>query len=491
VIDEERFCTRLARSLGSTGELDASAMDQTVQALRHFRQMTEGLQVQRLETIATCAVREASNAGQFLRRIEKEVGLKVRVISATKEGLLAFRSVQAAFDLADQNVAVVDIGGGSTEIIMASRGHVEKTYSTTLGAVRMTELFGGSRELFDSEHERLLDSIDREVKHQIRKQPFVPQIVYGTGGTFTTIASILLAKGKEDLSSIWGYRLNSAEVRHLLERIRRMSPKERRNVTGLGADRADIIVAGLAIVDRVMARLKANNLRVHTGGVRDGLLLSMLDDMDCHPNQKRHEQSAVEHFAVSCGADLTHSRHIALLATQIFDGLAETFPFDPADRRLVEVAAILQDVGYLINYRAHHKHSYQLILNSRLPGFRKQDLSLIASIARYHRGARPKKKHPNFRHLPPCDQKRVLRLSAILRLAGGLDRGYSQKIKKVRVEQRHGQIHLICESSADAELELWAARERANLFERAFQSKLVVAHHDSTTANVEPLPVRV
>ena len=233
VIDEERQCTRLARSLSSTGELDSEAMEATLQTLRNFKQVAAGLQVGRLETIATCAVREASNAEFFLQRIEKEVGLHVQVISAFQEGLFALRSVRAAFDTAEQNLAVVDIGGGSTEIILVSSGHIEQVYSTNLGAVRMTELYGGNRVLFDHESEQLLESIDREVKQQIGNPPFAPQVIYGTGGTFTTLASMLIARRREDLHAVWGYRVTRADVRHLLERVRRLSPKERRNIPGL------------------------------------------------------------------------------------------------------------------------------------------------------------------------------------------------------------------------------------------------------------------
>jgi len=489
VIDEERHCTRLARSLGSTGRLDPVAVEETLEVLGHFKQLAEGLQVTRLETIATCAVREAANGKEFLRRVESQVGLKARVISAKREGLLAFRSVQAAFDLSDQNVAVVDLGGGSTEIVLASAGHVEATYSTNLGAIRMTELYGGDRELFDSDHERLLVSVEREARRQIRKCPFIPQSIYGTGGTFTALASILIARRKEDPNAVWGYRVTHADVCHLLERVRRMSPKERRNLPGLGADRSDIMVAGLAIISRVMARLQTNVLRVHTGGVRDGLLLSMLDRAEPQPAGKRTVRTTLENFAASCGVDLGHARHTARLAGQIFDGLCSRYPLERGDRRLLETAALLQDVGYLINYRSHHKHSYQLILNSRVPGFRKQELALVANIARYHRGAKPKKRHANLRSLPESDRRRVKRLAAILRLAGGLDRGYSQRVTAIRVVYSAGQITLRLRAAEDPELELWAARGRRDLFEKAFGTRLaVVVEGPKTTPVQTPSP---
>lgn len=485
IIDEERRSTRLARTLGSSGRLDDAAMEETLEVLRHFKQLAEGLQVARLETIATCAVREATNADEFLRRVVDEVGLQVRVISAAREGLYALRSVQTAFDISDQNVAIVDLGGGSTEIVLVSSGFVEKTYSTNLGAVRMTELYGGHRQLFDAEHEQLLISIGREARRQIRRLPFQPQVIYGTGGTFTAIASILMARRKEDPNAMWGYRLTRADIRHLLERIRRMPSKERRNMPGLAADRADIIVAGLAIVDRVMARLKTNLLRVHTGGVRDGLLLSMLDREISSADETDRHIAAAEQFAAHCGADLGHARHVAYLAGRLFDELSPYMNLSAQDRHLLTTAALLQDVGYLINYKSHHKHSYQLILNSRLPGFRKQDLSLIATIARYHRGSNPKKKHAHFRHLVRTDQQRVQQLAAILRIAGSLDRGYLQRVENVRITHIPGRYTLHADATSNPELEIWSARNRSALFEKVFRAQLVVAADGNWTSNMD------
>jgi exopolyphosphatase/guanosine-5'-triphosphate,3'-diphosphate pyrophosphatase len=232
----------------------------------------------------------------------------------------------------------------------------------------------------------------------------------------------------------------------------------------------------LAIVDCVMARLKTNILRVHTGGVRDGLLLSLLDRGEEFSDDAERQESAVEQFALRCGVDVVHSQHVAWLAGRLFDQLTDVVCLQPADRRLLTTAANLRDSGYLISYKSHHKHSYQLILNSRLPGFRKHELALVAAIARYHRGANPKKKHSHFRHLSRSDQQRVLQLAAILRIAGGLDRGYLQRVHEVRVVHAPGRVNLLVEASSNPELEIWSARGHSQLFEK------VVGTHLSVTA---------
>jgi exopolyphosphatase / guanosine-5'-triphosphate,3'-diphosphate pyrophosphatase len=191
-------------------------------------------------------------------------------------------------------------------------------------------------------------------------------------------------------------------------------------------------------------------------------------------------EAAINRFASACTGEyeLAHGRQVARLAGRIFEQIAEQFHLNSDDRPLLEAAARLQDVGYLINYDQHHKHSYHLILNSRLAGFRPRELELIANIARYHRGARPKQKHANFRQLPPDDQKRVEQLAAILRLAGGLDRSHSQQISDVTLSPRDQHdakgIDLLVHAEFNPEVDLWGARRRTKLFKRVFGTKLNV-----------------
>jgi exopolyphosphatase/guanosine-5'-triphosphate,3'-diphosphate pyrophosphatase len=185
-------------------------------------------------------------------------------------------------------------------------------------------------------------------------------------------------------------------------------------------------------------------------------------------------EAAIDEFALKCGSDLKHERQVARLAGQIYAQLAAANGMDPADQPLLEAAARLQDVGYLINYDQHHKHSFHLIVNSRLPGFQPRDLLLVANVARYHRGAEPKRKHDNFKQLAPDDQRRVRQMASVLRIAGGLDRSHTQAVRSVQVEQRGGETVLHVEADDLPEVDLWGARRRAEFFENAFKTKLVV-----------------
>lgn len=474
ILDEEKESTRLGKGLSKTGRLDPQAIEKSLGALRRMKQIAEGFQIAELKTIATCAVREATNGEEFCRRALDELGLEIEVIGAEQEALLAFASVQRAFDLTNQHVAVVDIGGGSTEVVLAFGNLVEAVYTTQLGAVRLSEVYAetGSTEGFDA----LLSGIDRHLRKHTKNPVFVPHMLFGSGGTFTSLAAMVMASKGQNAMPIRGYHVTRAEVRHLLDRLRKMPVKDRSSVPGLSPERADIIVAGLAIVDRVMDRFEVNTVQIHNRGVRDGLLLTMIDRSLGTSSDKPYDRdAALERLAASCGCEMAHSRHVARLAGSIFAQLAESHQLTAQDRSLLEAAAKLQDVGYLINYDQHHKHSYHLILHSRLEGFQPSELELIANVARYHRGAEPKRKHANFRQLSAGDRQRVRQMAAILRLAGGLDRSNTQQVTDVMAElDATGNTLLRIAAKQFPEVDIWGARKRGKLFEKAFDTSLAI-----------------
>jgi exopolyphosphatase/guanosine-5'-triphosphate,3'-diphosphate pyrophosphatase len=472
ILDEEREPTRLGRSVSSLGHLDDDSIDRTVQALRTFKQIAAGYQVSTLRTIATCAVREARNGPEFCRRVREEVGLEVEVIPGDREARLAFASVQHAFDLSGKNVIVADIGGGSTEIIFATGGLIESIFSTPLGAVRLTEQFGLGEQAAPADLERLGDEVASCLKKRTTRPLFAPHFMVGSGGTFTTLAELMMAAKKQVDIPVAGYKVSQAEVHHLLDRLAKMPLRARRSMAGMTPDRADIILAGLTIIDALLTRFRVNTLVIHTRGVRDGLVREMIDDLlggaataDTDPT---HRDEAIERLAAACSGELEHGRQVARLAGRIYEQLAEPLALMPGDRTLLEIAARLQDVGYVINYDQHHKHSYHLIRNSRLPGIRAHDLELVANVARYHRGAHPKRKHDNLARISAEDQQRVQRMAAILRLAGGLDRSRSQLVRDVIARTADEGVILEVVADEEPQVDVWGAERRTELFEKVF-----------------------
>lgn len=475
ILDEERESTRLGRSLASSGSLDEESIDASLAALRRFQLIVSGLGIENLRAIATCAVREATNGAEFCARVKQQLDLDIEVISAQKEAHLAFHSVRRRFDLKGKNTVLADIGGGSTEIVLASGELIEAIYATMLGAVRLSEKFGGGQALAGEDFFRMQRWIDRRLK-KVTEKPVAPlHMLIGSGGTFTALANMIMSSKGQSGLPVAGCQVTRAELRHLIDRLRKMSLKDRRDVPGLNPDRADIIVPGLATIDRIMRRFRVNLVQVHSYGVRDGLLLEMIEQLQGHiETDSVDEITQIERFATACNVELGHSRHVAMLSTQIYGGLCEIYKLDPQDSRLLDAAARMQDVGYLINYDKHHKHSYHLILHSQLEGFRPEELEIIANVARYHRGAAPKKKHDNFQRLSESNRERVLTLAAVLRLAGGLDRSHNQTVNSVEVRGTKKQIELVISAEQYPEVNLWSARQRAGMFEKTFDTEVTI-----------------
>jgi exopolyphosphatase/guanosine-5'-triphosphate,3'-diphosphate pyrophosphatase len=483
VLDEERESTRLAASLASAGRLDEASMTASLEALRRFKSIAAGMGVETIRAIATCAVREASNGLEFCRRVRQEIDLPIEIIDSDQEARLAFESVRRRFDLAGRNTLLADIGGGSTEIVLASGDLIEAIYATKLGAVRLAEKHNQPGAWSQEDVIRMMRFIDRELRKTTEKPAVAIHQLIGSGGTFTNLASIIMAsRGLARLPAA-GARVSRADVRHLVDRLAKMTPKQRREVPGLNPDRVDIIVPGLGVIDSIMRRFRVNTLQVHAYGVRDGLLLGMIDRLQGAAGASSPSaDDQVDRFAEACGVDMNHARQVARLAGEIYDGLRQFYELPPADRRLLEAAARMQDVGYLISYEGHHKHSYHLILHSRLEAFRPEELEIVANVARYHRGSPPKKKHENFQGLSTSDRLRVRQMAAVLRLAGGLDRSHNQLVKSAAVTGTPERVELLVAADELPEVDLWAVRRRAELFEEVFGAKLNIEWAMSATA---------
>ncbi|HEX6961636.1 MAG TPA: Ppx/GppA phosphatase family protein [Lacipirellula sp.] len=474
ILDEERESTRLGRALAENGTIDPQSVEDSLAALRRFKSIIAGLGVESVRAIATCAVREASNGAEFCRRVKEELDVDVEVIDADTEADLAFQSVRRRFDLTGKNTVLADVGGGSTEIVLASGDLIEAVYSTRLGTVRFAQKYGSDLR-DDRDFARLKRAIDAELRKTTDKPAAPLHMLIGSGGTFTSLASMILASRGLSRLPAAGFRATRADVCHLIDRLRKLSVEQRSQVPGLNADRVDIIIPGLAIVDGIMRRFRVNTVQVHVYGVRDGLLLTMIDSLQGgNNNSAPNVDEQIDRFTQACGVDLAHSNHVAKLAGEIYAGLGELYELPPSDGRLLQAAARMQDVGYLISYEGHHKHSYHLILHSRLQAFRPEELEIVANVARYHRGAPPKNKHENFSELDENDQQRVCQMAAVLRVAGGLDRSHNQIIRSVQVTGAAGQIELTVHADEFPEVDVWACRRRADMFEKVFGAELTV-----------------
>ncbi len=465
IVDEMKAAPRLGAGLSATGELDEEHMAEAVEALARMATLARQQGCKRIEVVATSAVRDAANGQAFLARVRKETGLKPRVLVGEEEARLAFRSALAHFELGHGRSVVMDIGGGSLELALAAEGLVERLITFPFGAIRLTEQFLEGRS-GPKGVQKLRKQVRAQVKKVLPVRDWRGAEVIGSGGTFTNLAGMFLARQGVKVRSVHGTRIPRHEVEHILEQLASMSVEERLQVPGLNAGRADIIVAGLAVAAEVLARIEPRDLTASAFGIREGLLLetARVTPVIADPGEARAR--SVLAFAERCHYEAPHSKQVQALALQLFDALGARLGCEPADRQTLSDAALLHDVGYHINYEQHHKHSFHLIQHADLLGIGPEEQVVIAHVARYHRGGTPKRKHETWWELDRDTREKVRRLSAILRVADGFDRGHASAVERVKVRwlERALRLSPVPRRANDPmRLELWGAARKAAL----------------------------
>jgi exopolyphosphatase/guanosine-5'-triphosphate,3'-diphosphate pyrophosphatase len=476
VLDDEKSTVRLGEQLARTGAISAEASARALATVAHFRKLIAGLKVSAVEAIATSAMRNASNGQELLDALSAELGHEIRVISGLEEAGLAMVSAQRHFDMEYKRYAVFDIGGGSLEITTALGNHIEECYSLDLGAVLMTEQYLKHDPVRPDDLQKLQRHVRAQLKKQVDRSKGQFHTLIGSGGTTTAVGSMAMSAMGKSYSSVHGYEVLRSEVIHLLAMLTRKSLAERRLVPGLNADRADIIVAGIVVIEELMRYLGANQLLVNERGIREGLIIRAMEKhglIPSAPAPRTWRESALD-FVRSCHVDEPHSLHVAQLALSVFDGLSAPFSLKKPDRKLLEAAALLHDVGYFIAYSSHHKHSYHLIRHAELFGFSPRDRELIAQIARYHRKSMPKRRHETFQALNIGDRQRVERLGGILRLADGLDRRRSSTVQSVSCTFGGTLFTLLLDGVEDMSVEIFGATAKKDLLEKAFGVRVVL-----------------
>ncbi len=467
VIDEMKAMPRLGEGLESSGALSDHSLEAAVEAIQRMVMLSRQLGALRTEIVATSAVRDASNGPVFADRVKETTGFDVRVLSGEEEALLCFRSALAHFELGEGRSLVMDIGGGSLEIVLAKDGLIERVASLPFGAVRLTERF-----LSPTVRVRGVKALRAHVREGLKRTVPVKDWrgaqVIGSGGTFTNLAGILLARQGVTARSPHGTRVMRVELEHVLDWLQRLSASERAQVPGLNPARSDIIVAGLAVAAEVLARFDPGVLLVSGYGIREGILLESARVTPVVADHGSARERSVREFAERCHYEEPHSRHVQLLSLQIFDALATKLQLDSADRRILADAALLHDVGYHINYEKHHKHSFHLISHAELLGMTPSEQLAIAFVARYHRGATPSRKHRGFAALDRSLRERITKLSAILRFADGFDRGHVGAVGQLSIRWTNAAVRVnvaLAEGALNVRLECWGASRKRALLE--------------------------
>jgi exopolyphosphatase/guanosine-5'-triphosphate,3'-diphosphate pyrophosphatase len=474
--DEIYLPVRIGEGLDASGELGAEPMKRALDAAEvfaHFCSAT-GIPPERINAVATSAIRDAANQQVFLDRVRDETGLGVNVLSRDEEAYFGYLAAVNSTTLADG--AVLDLGGGSLQLVEVLSRHPGRLGSWPLGAVRMTEHFLSED---DPPSKKARKALRAHVRATLEADaawlPRSGRQLVGIGGTMRNLAAAIQADaGLPSLGGIQGFEISHDALAALVDRFAAMPASQRGTVKGIKYARADLVLAGAMVVQAVLEHGEFDAIHVTEAGLREGVFFS--EHLDGDPPLFDDVRSAsVLNLAARYNVGPKHTEHVARLALNLFDELAEhdLHPGDRWERELLFSACVLHDIGMSVDYDDHHKHSRYLILNAGLPGFEPREVALIAQAARYHR-----KGMPEFGELAPLaqegDAERLDRLASLLRLAEDLERSRDQSVSAAHVAPHNGTIRLELDAAGPAAVERWAAQREVELFERAFHRELKV-----------------
>ncbi len=490
IIDREKDTVRLGDRDPENGNLRPEIMQKAIAALRRCQEVAKSLNAEQIIAVATSAVREAPNGRDFLQQIEAEIGLRVDLISGQEEARRIYLGVLSGMEFNNQPHIIIDIGGGSTELILGDSHAPRSLSSTKIGAVRLTSELVKTDPISTQEFyylqayirvmlERAVEELSAELK-----PGEIPRLV-GTSGTIETLVTI---HARETLgivpTPLAGYQVSLKYIREFVNRLRKMNYAERAAIPGMSDRRSEIILAGALILQEAMILLNLDNITICERSLREGVIVDWMLTHGLIEDRLRYQSSVRERSVIKTAqkyqVKLAYSERVAKFALSLFDQTQNILHnWGETERELLWAAAILHNSGHFVSHSSHHKHSYYLIRNSELLGYTETEVELIANLARYHRKSAPKKKHDNYRNLPTKEHRQMVnQLSALLRLAVALDRRQIGAIAKFKCEYRAPErefiLHLFpSQSNDDCLLELWSLNYKRESFETEYNVKLL------------------
>jgi exopolyphosphatase/guanosine-5'-triphosphate,3'-diphosphate pyrophosphatase len=477
VVDRVKETIRLGSRSFTTGRLRPEAMDLAIRALGHFVHLARVRKVDRVRAVATSAVREARNRDLFIKRLRRETGLAVRVVTGAEEARLIFRAARHALGLEGGPDLLVDIGGGSVELVLVQDRTPLLTHSTALGAVRLMERFLLADPPTASQIERLEEHLENELGdllHQIRKAG-VKRAIGISGAANTLVAMARAARGQE-LGRLHGATASAAEIARLRRHLLEENASGRAEIPGMDSKRADIMPAPAILMDFILSRIGEPELMACTWALREGLMLELAEfSTERSETALEIRRRSVQALAQRFAGRNRHGRQVARLSLRLFDALAERLDLPAGSRELLQYAALLHDIGHAIDHDRHNRHTCYLIQNAELLGFDPVEIDVIAQAARGHRKQAPKLASPELQALSAGRRRQVRGIAAILRVADAVDRSHFSVVKDLHVSLSSDRLLIEVDSADDgADLELWATERRTDLLSRLLDRKVVL-----------------
>jgi exopolyphosphatase/guanosine-5'-triphosphate,3'-diphosphate pyrophosphatase len=495
VLLAEKATTRLGERDPVTGDLGGEAIERAFLTLRHCRDLARSHGVEQILTAATSAVREAPNGREVLQAIQDQLGLEVDLVSGPEEARLIYLGVLSGMAFDQTPHIILDIGGGSTELILADGSDARVLTSTRIGAVRLQRDFcqedplpPSRRTFLEAYIQGALDPAVAQLRQAL--QPGEKPIMVATSGTAMAMASLLASEEGRTPLRLQGYRLTRSRLQGLLNRLVGMPLEQRKQLTPINERRAEIIVPGALILYTAMAMLQMRELVVCERALREGLIVDwmlrqgLLDDRFAFQSTIR--ERTVLHLARSYGVNLERAARVADLALSLYDQTRGWLHQDDGQGRLLLwAAAQLHTCGQHINVAAYHKHTWYLIRHGELLGYSEAEHLMVAAMARYHRRSLPKKRHESWQLIESREDRRTVNTMALLlRMAAALDRRPDQVLEALRVRRLDSAgFEVILQAAPtpdgglaqDLSLECWSLRSCAPVVLEASGMELKVS----------------
>jgi exopolyphosphatase/guanosine-5'-triphosphate,3'-diphosphate pyrophosphatase len=479
ILDRAGKPSRIGRDVFTSGSVSREAARESIAILMGFKELLRGYGIapKDARVIATSAIREAENRDTFVDRVALQTGFRVSVIEDIEENHLMYLAVQHALQdekrlLSRSNAVILEVGGGSTELMLLRRGRMAASHSLRIGTVRVDEMIRGSGSTPGFLMQFLEDNVRTACDLLDDELPLDTVKTFIVIGSDARLAAARLAKEHGDDYAIVE---REAFVR-FVDEVSGLSTEDCVAKLRVPWSEAEGLGPGLAIERLFLERTGAETIVVPNVSIREGLLYTVVQGPDLEHEVEMRKQITAS--AASLGRkfhfDEAHATHVTDLALAIFDSLKHDHGLGERERLLLEVASILHDIGSYIRPSGHHKHSEYLILNSEIFGLNRGDLSIVANVARYHRKQPPISSHVNYIALSREDRIVVLKLAAILRVADALDRGHDQRIVKAGFERLEDRFMIKAEGAGgpgapiDLSLERLSLAEKGDMFEDAF-----------------------
>lgn len=475
VLDRAKEMVRLGEGSLRSGIIPPAVFKRGLEALANLRRLADRHQPDALVAIATSAVREAQNGGEFVRAARDEVGVDIQVVRGQEEARLIYLGARGSLDLDGKRTVLFDLGGGSMEVILADARELYFADSLKMGVIRLTEEWGASEPPTPREISTLRDRLRRMMEPviaRVRSMGF--DFVSMSSGTASALAALV---AREQGGSGSARKLTVKALAEVEKKLAEMTHEARTKLPGVDARRADTILAGAIVLRTALELTGAEEAVVSETALREGIVADYIVThrpgillVDEFPDLRRR---SVMELARRCHFDEPHAQHVTRLALSLFDQTRELHGLGEEDEELLEYAGLLHDIGFHVSPSGHHKHAQYLIETAGMVGFSRDEVEIMALTARYHRKAEPParrsragvRRHAAFCALPRKTRKRVRYLAALLRLADALDRTHGRLVRAVRCQIRRKTVELRLEVEGDPELELWAARRKGDALE--------------------------